>query len=500
MSDITLEMINPHELTIDENVRLDPRLDKAFIDSIRARGVLTPITAWRDQDGSVHVQRGQRRTLAAREAEVDTVPVAIGAEPPAEADRLIDQWVENERRAALTNGERVAAVEQMTLAGLSVTKIAKQTGTKRDTVKAALAVSKSETATEAADMLTLEQAAALAEFDDDAEAVEALIEAARRGQFDHTLSRVRNNRAEAEAIAALVEECRAAGLTVLDDEPLPYDVQAGKPTILDRLTDSDDRSAIEPEQHAANCPAHAVRVKLLSQDVYTDAEGNELTEEEVDAKLNDEYDRRTAAADDDEDVIEPDCEDLGIHATWERRPTAQAVCTEPERHQLRYPNSFGTAKKRADDMTEEEREEARIERKRVVENNAAWRAAESVRRDWLKSFATRKTAPKGAEQHIAGHVLANPDRRYNALDTLGLDSHALTSELTGCTPKRATQITLALALATWEASTDVHTWRNPDPASRDTLRALQTWGYTLSDIEAEVAQVAADDNSDEAEQ
>lgn len=35
--------VDPGELVVGANVRLDPRLDKEFVDSIRERGVLEPI-------------------------------------------------------------------------------------------------------------------------------------------------------------------------------------------------------------------------------------------------------------------------------------------------------------------------------------------------------------------------------------------------------------------------------------------------------------------------
>jgi hypothetical protein len=41
-------------------------------------------------------------------------------------------------------------------------------------------------------------------------------------------------------------------------------------------------------------------------------------------------------------------------------------------------------------------EQAKAERQRVLRNNKAWRASESVRRNWLKTFIARKSAPKGS--------------------------------------------------------------------------------------------------------
>src|SRR4051794_35294509 len=73
---------------------------------------------------------------------------------PTVADRLVDQWVENEHRAALTNRERVHAVQQMALEGLTVGQIAKRTATAKSAVEAATKIAASQAATEAVDQLT----------------------------------------------------------------------------------------------------------------------------------------------------------------------------------------------------------------------------------------------------------------------------------------------------------------------------------------------------------
>ena len=36
----------------------------------------------------------------------------------------------------------------------------------------------------------------------------------------------------------------------------------------------------------------------------------------------------------------------------------------------------------------------------MIENNKAWRAAETVRREWLTAFLARKTLPKGALRYV----------------------------------------------------------------------------------------------------
>ena len=69
----SVEMIDPHVLILEQNIRTEAPIDKAFVETIRQEGVLQPVLGWRDSEG-VHVRAGQRRTLGAREAGVATIP------------------------------------------------------------------------------------------------------------------------------------------------------------------------------------------------------------------------------------------------------------------------------------------------------------------------------------------------------------------------------------------------------------------------------------------
>lgn len=65
--------VDPASLTIGTNVRVDTRPDaKEFAKSIHERGVLEVITAYRDDDGSLVVHRGQRRTVVATQPKSST--------------------------------------------------------------------------------------------------------------------------------------------------------------------------------------------------------------------------------------------------------------------------------------------------------------------------------------------------------------------------------------------------------------------------------------------
>jgi ParB-like nuclease domain len=133
-------------------------------------GVLIPIAAVRDADGQVRVRSGQRRTLAAREAGLSTVPVYVrpasaGDERAQLVERVSEQIVENDQRRQITDAQRVRGIQQMLDAGLSVSRVAKKLAVAKDTVKAAGSAAKSTAAMDAlsSGQLSLIEAAAITE-------------------------------------------------------------------------------------------------------------------------------------------------------------------------------------------------------------------------------------------------------------------------------------------------------------------------------------------------
>ena len=149
------ELLDPRALLVDVNVRQDAQLDEQFVATIRAHGVLVPIVAVDTPDG-VRVRFGHRRTLAAVEAGLDTVPVIV-VEPKtgdpdsdaAEVDRLVTQHVENTHRAGLTTADEIEVARQLTAFGLTAGQIARRTRTKRAHVEQTVAVANSELAARA---------------------------------------------------------------------------------------------------------------------------------------------------------------------------------------------------------------------------------------------------------------------------------------------------------------------------------------------------------------
>lgn len=143
------------------------------------------IAAVRDEHGTVWVRAGQRRTLAAREANLSTVPVYV--RPLTACDqasqtvaRVAEEIVENDQRRQLTEAQRARGIQQMIDAGLSVAKVAKRLSVAKDAVKAAHTAAQSTTAMDAlaSGQLSLVEAAAITEFEDMPGALDRLLSAA----------------------------------------------------------------------------------------------------------------------------------------------------------------------------------------------------------------------------------------------------------------------------------------------------------------------------------
>lgn len=463
-SDHQLLDVDPATLIIGANARLDPRVDKALVASIRERGVLQPITAYRNDTGDLVVVAGQRRTLAAVQAARTTVPVVVGPAPH-DADRIVDQVVENVHRDGLTTAERVTAAHQLALLGVSAAQIAKRTASPRADVDASLAVAKSTTAAAALKEhdLTLDQAAALAEFEDDQAAADRLLGAASDtwlGRFDHVVQQLRNARDEAarEATAAAT---LMPGVAVLAQEPA-WD---GPARALEWLTD--DAGEVLTAHGHATCPGHAGMV----EEVYALDDGE--TEDDVTLEPGEVLlDRR---------VYQPHylCRDPQAYGHTDIRPG-------PHRH------SPSTA-------TETARDQQTAERREVIANNKAWAAAETVRRDWLRAFLARKTAPKDTAAFLAEaiawcdfalrHALENGNTlAHDLLGIAPVDGYdkrgtAVAEALRTAPDGRAHVVALGLILAAYEEATSRDSWRRHDLATRRYLRWIQAHGYELADVE-----------------
>lgn len=498
-----LAAVDPATLIVGVNVRIDTKLDSAFLASITERGVLEPIHAYRNGEGALVVLRGQRRTVAATQLGLATVPVVIVGEPD-NTDRVVDQLAENDHRAPLDDTERYAAMTQLAAFGLPAAAIAKKTATSRDTVNQALTLAASARAQEARAQhptLTVDTLVLIAEFDNDGDhqAVEAITAAAEKGgrSVAHTAQQLRDSRDLRRATAAAEAALTDAGIPVVE-EPKYNDPKRLRLRVLLDGTGS----SITDEAHAS-CPGHAAYVETFW--VYPG---------------DDEYpkDREVPDPDDDDD----DDDDKAAHPY--AGPVYLCLDWRAHGHTARYQNSATTA----GPTTDEDRAAAADERRGVIAGNKAWDSATIVRRKWLRNLLQRKTAPAGAVQFIGESFVRRDHAMNHAMshgmpvirDVLGLQpessSHGLdyqehlrrrnevTNLIAAASDSKALLLTLGLFLCAYEQVADRGSWRRPpgDPARFEDgtaryLSYLETIGYELAEIER---RAMGDNTSNEEDQ
>lgn len=448
----TVEHIDPNQIIVEANVRTTANLPREFVASITQNGVLTPILARRDTQGNIIVRAGQRRTLAAREAGLASIPAYIVEADETTVDRIVQQMVENDHREAVTDADRVAAFQQLAFEGLSPAVIAKRTGTKAATVKAGIAVAENSTAGSAivSHSLTLDQAAALIEFDGDTETLTELIDTATTdpAQFTHALQRARDDRQRATIKAEAIADLIARGYSILDREPGYYDTD-GVVRLHELVTA--DGARVTPED-ITDVEGRAAFVRVFTT-------GEEAT---ISYFLTD------------------------YKAAGFRKDTGSSSATGP--------------------MTDEQK----AERKTLIANNKAWASAEVVRREWLAEFLSRKTLPKDAGTVIAqgltihrrhvGSAVTNGNTLAHTLLGIERGGYYEADKLAAMierSPAKAQHVTLAIVLAGIEYSTDKTTWRYPEVAKAQYFQQLAKWGYGLSDVEQIVIDATAPTVSDD---
>lgn len=497
-----IERVDPARLVIGANVRRAGAADRFLVESMRALGVIEPVTAYRDDaaqgvygaQGQLVVLRGQRRTLAAQEAGVATIPVRI-VPAPAHSARIVEQLVENERREAMPRADVVTAFAELADLGMSRTRIAKQTGSRPAEVKAALSVAASTSARETLESMpsmTLDQAAALAEVEDDHEAYESLVYAAthRPESWAHVLQQVRDRREAAARMSQRVTELTQAGWRVVRDDETD-DTEADEGDEQEEEADElggahDERSWVRMDCVWAPDPETGRSMRL---------DASQLTPAEdlrVLVEVRDRYDSKTGGWR--PEVIE--------HA----EVTFDGLTARGWRTHMSAPKSL-TA-----EQEEQERETARQERRTVREGNAAWRSACKVRAAWIGShLVARKTPPKGAEALIAWAVLSQPyaltraqqDGHQELARALGIEGNAwqvralVAERVEASSPRAATALAALAIVLGWQArSADALSWRSPTGDDRRILAYLDQAGYELADIEAAILAKANQDGHD----
>jgi ParB family chromosome partitioning protein len=439
-----LRHVNPRDVADNpENARHPKRDRVGLAASITSLGVLTPPLVRELEDGSLVLIAGERRKYSAIEAGLDTIPVFVRRDL-SDVQRLAGMLIENTDREGLTVIEEAVTLQRLAgFEGMTTKSVSALTGIKPAIIRHAVKVANSEVAREVAERhsLTLEQAAALAEFYDDEAAVKRLTECAteRPEHFKHALSRLREDRKESLARAAKVSELEAKGLAVITAPAWNEDSTV---TRLDSLKGTDGKP-LTTRNHA-KCPGHAVALGRW-----------------------------------DADLVEGYCLD----------PKAYG-------HQSRF---TGAGNDRSDSGAMSVEQKA--ERLTVVANNKAWVAAEVVRREHVTELLARRSVPKGTLGFAVRDVLANPANldapdelltELTAVKVTGRSGHSVGEKLAEAAPEsRLPLALLAQVAASIEHSTSKATWRSANPRVAAWFTYLVSTGYTLSEVEQLVVDKAA---------
>lgn len=308
----------------------------------------------------------------------------------------------------------------------------------------------------------MEQSATIADFEDDTDAVKALVAAAKQGevQFQRAAQAATEDRQKAAAVAALLAELAEAGISV---------VEPRSSLRLDNFLDAKG-TPLDASTHAA-CPGHAA---YITEDWQQTASRSEPIDPE--------------GSDEDED-------DDG----WVLVSTAIYVCTDPQAHG--HPTRYGSRSVTSGGHTAEPDEAQKLaeteKRRATLANNKAWRAAEPIRRDWLRALAARKTAPKGSAAFLTAALAHDSFTLRKAMEKsvpfacelLGVTSReAIAKAGETATDARAQLVALLVVLAAYEDNTRVDTWRSGCGDDRRYFAWLAANGYPLSDVEALAAK------------
>jgi ParB family chromosome partitioning protein len=445
------------------NVREDLDLTPEFCASVAEAGVRIPLLITLDAGGGYRVIEGHRRLAAAVTAGLAEVPCYLDpGRAGDQAGQFLDMVIANSdsHRRNFAPAEEAAALFAAHQAGATRTRLRKATGRKADQIKTALQAGglSGETRARAAELdrdLTLDDLALLAEFGNDPEATDQLLNAIRHGYaIEYVAERIRQDRTEAAEHERLRAELEAAGTPVTSDLP------DGAVRLTSLTRDGQD---LTPDSHA-RCPGRGVFFPswdLLHAVHYcTSPEDNGHT----------------------------------VRGLLPRPPAADGVAAALSETRPDQPGDPDP------------------DRRLVIEGNKAWRAAAEVRKRWLAaSLFARRSAPGDVARFVARQLLTMPDPLRSGL--AAAPSRLLLSEITGqpaaswldaadtTTAGRVPLLMLGpIATAYEQAMSDGegrNTWRldRYSPCPRDEagryLAFLGTLGYQLSDVEQAVADGAA---------
>lgn len=250
------EQVAPHP----DNIRHTARGIDSLAASIGEVGVLVPLIVvpaasvegdWPTEVTHIAID-GARRLPAATKAG-KLLPCLVRPDLASARETIRTMAVTALAREGLTDREEAHAVQTMLELGLTQGAISRSTGITPQRVRAAKkAASLPETVAQAAQDLTLDQMAALADYADDQQATATLIDAARTGYWDHTLARVRRDTRERAIIAKHIAALQEQGITAVDVDTFSDE------QYVEFLRTPDG----EPLGDHSTCPGHRVLVQI----------------------------------------------------------------------------------------------------------------------------------------------------------------------------------------------------------------------------------------------
>lgn len=434
--------LNPADITVDGNIRRTVKTDRSFWSSIKQDGVIVPVIV-EHRAGAHHLIDGQRRVLAALDGGLTEIPAVIIDPLKDDASRLVRQLVVNDQREAISDADRAHTIQTLFDLGVTADGIARKTKTPRGTVDTALKVTASPLAAAAINehQLTLDQAAAIAEFDDDPDTATALAEVAvaNPGRLQHEVAHAREERVKAQLIAEKRAELEAAGARVVDYPDWDDQSMVRISDLYADASHADQYSSIKPGEHL-ECPGRAIAITV--QRGWTD---------------NAEYETRQHDY----------CTDWKANGHVKRGGGAKGELTDEEK----------------------------AARKQARENNKLWATATTVRLEFLVELLSRKETPAGWETIVAQHLAAQgtpSPSYYITRQLLGIKDghHVPQSEWLAQNPTRAAQLCLAVAIASIEGEYEYAKKGWSSSRTPAYLQQLSAWGYGLSELEETIAASA----------
>ncbi|MBF6339807.1 ParB/RepB/Spo0J family partition protein [Nocardia abscessus] len=495
------EYLDPAELVIAENVRksFDLAAHPEEAASIREFGVGNPIRAEREADGSVHVVDGQIRTLIAREVGLTRVPVWV-TDAPTDIDpkerriaRTLTQINLNDRRIPLTDADRATGIALMLDLGASATRVAKGLQRKRSEIQKTAAVGASDTAKRLLEerQYGLDQLAVIAHYENlgDTDAVQRLATAGR-WSFASTAKRIEHDRAETRARLHESLLYGAYGFGVLASEP----------------DTSEPDAAYIPASELVTAAGEPVSEELIYADparwvVFVEVQENGLL-----------VDKDTGA------IIDAGTVDWSTRGDLSAEPADGQVHAEQVQWRDRWiPSYFLPTNALADsglqqivpdtgDGSEEaaakaaaDREQARQDRRRVIELNKRGDAANARRQEFLPRLLAGRTPPRQAAAFVAESMAHTLDptvlQKVTKLLGVGGSTQQLVAAIHAATPSQAWMIVLAMQIAAAEAPIGKSFWRDSSAATKRYLHFLAeaAAGTELDFALVDVEQAAAGD-------